>query len=233
MDAPEPRARRWARRLQLLCGLLLMLAPALPWARVPLAGPVIWLPGLVFHGVVVMGVGLLATMLVLIRRPAMGLVLVLALVAVVLVAMDVRLIMGRTEYHLDRLQLSIAQATDLLNHLGLTLPRLAPTGWKPQAFVGGGAWACLGASALLGAAAVGEAMTYGPSRPWVRVLLGIPACGRCRARVALDQRFCPACGERLVAGSNCPACAAWMPAGYRFCAACGTSAPTSSCTVSQ
>jgi membrane protease subunit (stomatin/prohibitin family) len=66
------------------------------------------------------------------------------------------------------------------------------------------------------------------------------ACPECRAGVAADASFCPACGRALAATPpasrdaslprHCAACNASLPAGARYCPACGRPSATTPAT---
>jgi membrane protease subunit (stomatin/prohibitin family) len=47
------------------------------------------------------------------------------------------------------------------------------------------------------------------------------ACPHCHTEVAPDARFCPRCGESLVAGDRCERCEAPLPPDAKFCSRCG------------
>ncbi len=50
------------------------------------------------------------------------------------------------------------------------------------------------------------------------------ACPACHTEVTPDARFCPHCGESLVAGERCPTCEAPLAPDAKFCSRCGTPA---------
>ncbi len=47
------------------------------------------------------------------------------------------------------------------------------------------------------------------------------ACPACHTEIALDARFCPRCGESLVAGDRCQNCESPLAPDAKFCASCG------------
>jgi membrane protease subunit (stomatin/prohibitin family) len=53
------------------------------------------------------------------------------------------------------------------------------------------------------------------------------ACPSCHGEVSLSARFCPHCGESLVAGNRCMNCDAPLPPDAKFCARCGEPAGAS------
>ncbi len=48
------------------------------------------------------------------------------------------------------------------------------------------------------------------------------ACPACHTEVKLDARFCPHCGESLVAGERCQTCESPLAPDAKFCSRCGT-----------
>ncbi len=57
--------------------------------------------------------------------------------------------------------------------------------------------------------------------------LPAPTCSRCTVALAPDQKFCHACGTKVVrAPTSCPGCQSPWREGAKFCGDCGTPAPT-------
>jgi membrane protease subunit (stomatin/prohibitin family) len=47
-------------------------------------------------------------------------------------------------------------------------------------------------------------------------------CPKCNAPLAAKVKFCPACGEKILAEAHCTQCGSKLKAGAKFCADCGT-----------
>ncbi|HEY4003223.1 MAG TPA: zinc ribbon domain-containing protein [Candidatus Xenobia bacterium] len=211
----------WGRRLQMAAALVLLLCCGLTWVRFPLLESVMGLPGWILHGGLVAAVAIIG-LVTRFRMP--GLQMGLALLALGLIGMDGHVIATRTEYVLDKLQLTVSDKTTFLSHLGIALPRLAPTGWKPLQFVGYGLWASAGAAlAWLGGAFM-EARGYAMRYPFASVLLGRPQCRACHLNVSFDMGFCPGCGKPLSGEQACGRCGGSLRPGWRFCPCCASAA---------
>jgi membrane protease subunit (stomatin/prohibitin family) len=88
--------------------------------------------------------------------------------------------------------------------------------------VGLGAGAGMGAG--IGAMLPGmifESMKGRPDAPAAAGAAEAIACPACHTAVATDARFCPHCGENLVAGDRCEDCEAPLAPDAKFCARCG------------
>ena len=59
------------------------------------------------------------------------------------------------------------------------------------------------------------------------------ACPSCHTEVAEDARFCPHCGESLVAGERCQKCDTPLAPDAKFCARCGAEAGVTVATCSN
>ncbi|MHB2021125.1 MAG: hypothetical protein ACYCW6_29675 [Candidatus Xenobia bacterium] len=210
------------RRLQGLGGLVLLAAPFLVWARVPLGHLVVGIPGLFIHGFAAAAAGLLVLLLLLAGARFPGVTLLCGAAAAGVVVFDWHLIRERTPYLLDQMQLALAPLNDVLAHLSLRGLQLAPGPGDAARFTGHGLpVAAVGATLVLAGAAL-EACGYAPRKTVLSVLLGLPVCGECGRRLRFSMAWCPGCGQHQVHGAACSRCGAWCEEDYRWCPACGT-----------
>ena len=221
MRIPDRPVVLWARRLQLAAALTLMAAPMLTWVHVPLFHHVVDVPGVFTLGLPILASGLVATAMCGFRIRMPGLQMLVAGTAACMAARAYHVISTRTEYQLERLQLSLGQANGLLTLRGLSDIQVSPTGWSHGDFVGAGLWLALGAAVVLAGAASVEAIGYAHRHTMLSALLGLPVCRACGHRLEYGMPFCSGCGLRLSVGGQCPQCRGWCRQGDRFCAQCG------------
>jgi membrane protease subunit (stomatin/prohibitin family) len=100
---------------------------------------------------------------------------------------------------------------------------------------GGGGAAATGMGAGVGAglglmmpgmmyqAMSGAAQGQGQGQPQA-----VKACPKCQAQVPAAARFCPSCGEQMIALKKCPGCGKDVDASARFCPECGASLASAS-----
>lgn len=219
---PVPPLARWGRGLQFCGGLVLQVAPFLPWASVPVLSLTLPVPGIFLHGGVSLVVGFVAVLLAVLRRPLPGVQVLLAGLAAGFLAHDIRLVLERTEYVLGRAQLSLAGLNSTLAKLGAEPIDLMPRGADPWGYVGVGVWAAAGGLSLLVLGSLLEAAGQASTGKRLgSVLLSLPRCSSCGHRLGFDAAFCPGCGGSQLRGSACSGCGGWLEEGFRFCPSCG------------
>ena len=184
----------------------------LPWARVPLFGVELDVPGVAGLGALTLFAAFLA--LVFGRRfPLLAVGLGLTALGIGGQAQQET---GRAvKGHLLGLQQALAPVNNNLVRAGLPSIDPFPMGRRWEGFVGPGPlWTFWGGAAL----AVGAAAMFAGER------LG-RSCPRCAARWSPARAgavtFCPACGLRVGPRSACPSCQTPVEPGDTFCAACG------------
>lgn len=222
MLPPHPPLARWGRGLQFLGGLVLQVAPFLPWASVPVLSLTVPVPGILLHAGVTLVVGFVALLLAVLRRPLPGVQVLLAALAGGFLVYDLRLVLERTEYVLGRAQLSLAGLNSTLARLGAEPIDLMPRGADPWSYVGFGIWVAVAGLVVLVLGAVIEAFGQASSGKRLEsVLISLPRCSSCGHRVGFDMGFCPGCGRSQTSGSACAGCGAWLAEAFRFCPSCG------------
>lgn len=217
----------WGRRIQLLGALVLMVAPFLGWAEVRLLGTRVGLPGLMLGGAALLALGLASSIAVLVRARLPAFHGLAGLVAVAVTGWDLHHILARTQYVMDRLQLSLIDVNQMLARFNVSPIELftrEPTPWR---YVGTGVWVAFAGAGLLLVGVGLEVLGYRrDGKSALSSALGLPRCSRCGFRVGHDMHFCPGCGELMVGEHTCTACGAPIARGFRYCPACGGKAAT-------
>ena len=209
----SPRTLWWVGALWSTAGAGAMAVGAvLPWARVPLFGVELDVPGVAGLGALTLFAAFLA--LVFGRRAPL-LAVALGLTALAIGAQAQQETGRAVKGHLLGLQQALAPVNNNLARAGLPTVDPFPMGRPWEEFVGPGPlWTFWGGTAL----AVGAAVMVAGER------LG-RSCPRCAARWSPARAgtvtFCPACGLRIGPRSACPSCQAPVEPGDIFCAACG------------
>ena len=214
--------------LYLTGGTLLALAPFLPWLKLNVLGLQLTVPGILWNGAWLAGIGALIAMTAPFRpRRLTPLVLLAALGAARLTWLDYQQVWTRGDYFLAQWQVKLAPLNQMLAQLNLT-PLDVYHKTPPEQRIG---WGFTWAAAALALIALGwlceVVLEISQGASWISVLLGSPRCKDCQTAVAPSMRFCPGCGRKRHRQDSCRRCGEPLASGYRYCPACGESSSRS------
>jgi hypothetical protein len=208
-----------------LAGVGLMLAPFLSWRNVDLMGLPVGLPGFLWHGVWLCGLGLGIALASLVSR-RLWLPLALAWgVGGGLTWVTLRSVIEQSDRLLMQMQLKLVPVNEALGHFGVSsidfYRRAVPVlGNGPR--VAGAALGLLGLTLL-----VDLATQVIRGRAWQAVVFGRGRCPQCGWRVREGMHYCPGCSRSLTRLKLCPTCYQSVGCSDRFCSACSSSLSSS------
>lgn len=209
---------RWSKPLILPGAVLMLVAPFMPFARVPVASLAIPIPGILLNSkwLVVIAVFVLLGRWFP-RRQALR-DLVLALAALFCIVRDSSFVSEGIVYALRKAELSLASVNATLAAVGVPRIDLVPV---EKDLASGGMWlAWLGVLMVLLGAGIelgGEIARCGSLSKYLSYWPGICTCGY---QLAEDFYFCPQCGRALGNASRCPGCHNRVEEGFNFCPHC-------------
>lgn len=208
------------RLLQAGAGLLLQAAPFLFWAKLPLFGLGLGVPGVLLHGGFLLAIGFTIVMMMLVRVRHPGVSLLLGAAALGVTLMDMRQVRERASTWLAQIQETLSGVNQLLEKFYQPPIRVVPEGFDASGAVDVGAWIAFGASIAVMVGALVEMLGYRRGKKAWSVLIGFPRCTACGARVQWGMSFCPGCALPQRPGTHCEGCDGWMDDWHRFCPHC-------------
>jgi len=208
------------RFLQAAAGVLLQASPFLYWAKVPVFGLSLGVPGVFMHGGVLLAIGFTITVMMLVKVRHPGVSLLLGLSALGVSLLDLRHVVERTAPQLQHLQDSLAGLNYVLGRFNVAEGQVLPPGIEGWDWVDVGAWMGLGASVAVVLGGLAEMLGYRRGKRMGWVLVGLPRCRGCGVRVGWDMSYCPGCALPQRPGTLCGGCGGWMDDWHRFCPSC-------------
>ena len=204
-----------------LSGACLCLAPFLTWMRLQVFGLHMLLPGFLWHGVWLGGVGGIILLLTLNRRHTSPLVPAALSLGGYALWQDYHLIWQRGDYFLAECQLKLAPFNQVLAQLNLASLEIYQRS-NPADRLGIGIYLAAAGLALglcgWFLALAGE-MRRGSGL--ISLLLGGSRCRDCSCRLTTPMRFCPGCGRNRSGQACCARCGGELRQQYHFCPSCG------------
>ena len=212
-------AGRW---LQLLGGLALVACPFFPWAEVKFLGNEVGVPGIFLHGSVLLAAGLVVTTSILVKARIPGFHLLLALLAGLVAAWDLRTVVTRTEQVMDRMQAWLGDINAFMTKFRLGSIDLFERSASSWDYADTGVMVAFAGALLLAVGSLWEAHSEsGQVRGFAGVLLGRPRCKECGFRFGLKMDFCPGCGAASAATPTvCRRCSQVLAKDFKYCPSC-------------